>query len=355
MVSLISTAGIVLGIKYLQGKGKEGNGGGSGGDVGVGKMSYLEEIEMDSVERRRRRELQLATGGREVWPSNEFVMKVLGVTVVLFALAVGYGDRMRWIRIGLDMGLTASCFSIGMRLPKKVKLWIHPLIFCVVGTMGGLSLFGRITGLGFTQVLKGYLSRGPVANWGGGDILAWLAGPAVITFGHQMDRRRQAMRQRFLQVVCATVLASVISFFGTALVVRALDVSMKARLIMLPRMITAPLAVPIADILGTHVGLASTVVAMTGLLGANFGRAVLNLVGVRDGVARGLAVGSASHGLGTAGISEEKDAFPFAAIAMAMVGIVSTIFVTIPVCRNALISVALGGAQKANILAAISR
>lgn len=42
----------------------------------------------------------------------------------------------------------------------------------------------------------------------------------------------------------------------------------------------------------------------------------MQTLGVFDPAARGLGIGAAARGLGTAGISAEKDAFPFAAIAI---------------------------------------
>ena len=52
---------------------------------------------------------------------------------------------------------------------------------------------------------------------------------------------------------------------------------------------------------------------------ANFGAAALDAIKCKDPVARGLTMGAAGHGLGTAAMSaSEPDAFPFAAIAMAL-------------------------------------
>ncbi len=82
---------------------------------------------------------------------------------------------------------------------------------------------------------------------------------------------------------------------------------------------------------------------VTGLLCANFGRAVLDTLGVESPVARGLAMGAAGHGLGTAAMAEEKEAFPFAAIAMALNAALSTVLVSVPTIRKLLLAAA-GGA-----------
>ena len=61
------------------------------------------------------------------------------------------------------------------------------------------------------------------------------------------------------------------------------------------------------------------------MLGAAVGPSLLTLLGVKKPVARGLAMGAAAHGIGTAQLSNEPDAQPFAAIAMSLVGAASVV------------------------------
>jgi putative effector of murein hydrolase len=70
-------------------------------------------------------------------------------------------------------------------------------------------------------------------------------------------------------------------------------------------------------------------VVVTGLLGANFGPRLLTIFNITEPTTRGLSIGAASHGLGTAAVKGENDAFPFAAIAMATVGTVTTVMATV--------------------------
>ncbi|GMH83465.1 hypothetical protein TrST_g446 [Triparma strigata] len=78
---------------------------------------------------------------------------------------------------------------------------------------------------------------------------------------------------------------------------------------------------------GTGCSMAVVFVVVTGILGASVGRKIMDSWKVSDPVARGLGLGVAAHGLGTASLKDEKEAFPFAAIAMAGVGIFSTVLV----------------------------
>jgi len=56
----------------------------------------------------------------------------------------------------------------------------------------------------------------------------------------------------------------------------------------------------IAERLGGLPSLTAVLVSVTGILGAMLGPPIPNLIGVKDWAARGVAIGTASHGIGTA-------------------------------------------------------
>ena len=178
---------------------------------------------------------------------------------------------------------------------------------------------------------------------GAGDLLLFMLGPAVVALACQMYDRKQLMRDNIVEVGTAVGVSSIGGLFGTALMVRLLNIANPVlRLCALSRNITSPLAMAIAGILGTDVSLAVSMVVITGLIGANFGASILDAAGVKDAVARGLGIGAAAHGLGTAAIANEKDAFPFAAIAMALTASSCTVLVSIPAVKRLLLKVAIG-------------
>jgi predicted murein hydrolase (TIGR00659 family) len=79
-----------------------------------------------------------------------------------------------------------------------------------------------------------------------------------------------------------------------------------------PKSATTAVAVEVAEGLGGASGLTAVIVISTGIFGAAFGPAILELGGVRDDRARGFALGVASHAIGTARafqISETAGAF----------------------------------------------
>lgn len=237
------------------------------------------------------------------------------------------------------LSATLNSFVFGSRLSPDFKRVSHPLITCTALTWLAMTVLGALTHTSFRTILATYT----LAGRGAGNTLLFFLGPAVVSLAMSMYERRKLMRENLAEVGSAIAVATTGGLYGTALAVRWLGlVSPALRLSLLSRNITSPLAMAIAGILGADVSLAVSMVVVTGLIGANFGAAILDAFGVKDAVARGLGIGAAAHGLGTAAFADEKEAFPFAAIAMALTATAAAATVSIPVVRKNLLQLALG-------------
>lgn len=239
---------------------------------------------------------------------------------------------------------TLSTFVFGANLPKSFTKAVHPLVTCTSLTWVASKLLAVATGTTLLDVLSTYKAGtlSPLLA-GAGDILLFLLGPAVVALACQMYGRKKLMRENIPEVGVSTLVSSFGGLYGTAAAVRLLGIGNPTiRLSLLSRNITSPLAMAIASILGADVSLAVTIVVLTGLFGANFGASILDAAGIKDSVARGLGIGAAAHGLGTAAFANEKDSFPFAAIAMALTASACTILVSLPVVKKSVLKLALG-------------
>jgi putative effector of murein hydrolase len=67
-----------------------------------------------------------------------------------------------------------------------------------------------------------------------------------------------------------------------------------------PKSATAPVAIGIAEAMGGSPTLTAVLVLLTGVTGAIVATPLLDLMRIKDWRARGLAVGTAAHGIGTA-------------------------------------------------------
>ena len=164
----------------------------------------------------------------------------------------------------------------GSLVPKSVQKILHPLISCTALTQLTIVLYSLLSSQPITGVLRGYLVPGATPLTSPGNLLLFMLGPATLSFGFQMFSRRTLMQQSAKAVTAVTAIASSFGLFATAFAGRVLSMDMPIRLAALPRQVTAPLAIAIAGIIKADPSLAATIVVVTGLLCANFGKSIPN-------------------------------------------------------------------------------
>ena len=232
------------------------------------------------------------------------------------------------------------------RLPTAIVKAVHPLLTSTVVVWGLLHVYGLLTGTSdFIESLKMYKTSS--LAWdaaGAGDILLFCLGPSVVSFAVSMYSRKKLLVENLLIVVAAMMISSLGGLFGTAAFGKLIQLggssgnALMIRLSVLARNITTSLAIPVTTILGGDIAIAVVVVVLTGIFGAQYGRKLLDLVNIQDPITRGLAVGSAAQGLGVSSMVSEVDAFPFAAMAMALTAVAGTVLVSFPGIKDAVIS-----------------
>jgi putative effector of murein hydrolase len=241
---------------------------------------------------------------------------------------------------------TVAAYVWCARLPASFTKAVHPLITSTALTLGVIRLTSMVTGSTFIDVLKTYkVGSLDLMKTGAGDVLLFLLGPAVVSFAIAMYSRRILLKENFKIVITAMLVSSVGGLFGTAAFVRAIQLGgstgVMVRLSVLSRNVTTALSMAIAAILGGDVSIAASVVVLTGIIGATYGRRMLDAMGIYDPLTRGLAVGAAAQGLGVSSMASEPDAFPFAAMSMVLTAVCATVLVSIPSIKDALVNLAI--------------
>ena len=93
---------------------------------------------------------------------------------------------------------------------------------------------------------------------------------------------------------------------------------------------TAPVAMGITEQLGGLPSLTAVLVIVTGIVGAMLGPPLLNLLRIRNWAARGLALGTASHGIATArALQVNEIAGAFSGLAMGLNALATAVLLPI--------------------------
>jgi predicted murein hydrolase (TIGR00659 family) len=141
----------------------------------------------------------------------------------------------------------------------------------------------------------------------GQKIMTSLLGPAVVALALPLFRQRRTLFQRLPAVLAGVVSGSIISVVTVVAFARTVGLEPVIVASLAPKSVTTPVAVEIARLVGGDPALTAAFVIATGTLGSMIGPWFLSRIRIHDPVARGLAMGTASHGQGTAMILQEGE------------------------------------------------
>jgi predicted murein hydrolase (TIGR00659 family) len=186
----------------------------------------------------------------------------------------------------------------------------NPVLFAVVLLAAGLLLSG--------EDYRAYFE--------GAQFVHFLLGPATVALAVPLHRQWQAVRRSAPAAVVAVTCGGVFAGAAGVAIALALGAAPEVTASLAPRSVTTPVAMGIAERIGGLPSLTAAVVICSGVVGAALGPAVLDLTRVRDWRARGLAIGTASHGIGTArAISVNATAGAFSGLAMGLNALASAL------------------------------
>jgi putative effector of murein hydrolase len=132
-------------------------------------------------------------------------------------------------------------------------------------------------------------------------------------------RQFERVRRSLFAVLASIVTGSLAASLSAVALVRLMGGGWDTAISIAPKSVTAPVAMGISEQLGGLPSLTAVLVVLTGILGAMLGPPVLDLLGVKDWSARGLAIGTASHGIGTARAMQVNEvAGAFSGLAMGL-------------------------------------
>ncbi|HAD04511.1 MAG: CidB/LrgB family autolysis modulator [Desulfuromonadales bacterium GWD2_61_12] len=138
----------------------------------------------------------------------------------------------------------------------------------------------------------------------GGRVVLFLLGPAVVALAVPLYQRRQEILAQKVPILAGVAVGAVTSVITAAGLAWLLGASREVVWSLAPKSVTTPVAIGIAEKIGGVAPLTASVVVLTGCLGAVCGPEFCRWIGIREPTALGLAIGTASHGIGTARVLE---------------------------------------------------
>jgi len=132
------------------------------------------------------------------------------------------------------------------------------------------------------------------------DIIVSLLGPATVALAVPLYKNRQTLLGNLLPASIGLALGSLSTLVIAVVVARLFDLPQVIRASVSIKSVTAPVAIELAPMVNGDSTLAAAFVIATGIIGAMLGPWLMDKTGIRAPLARGLALGTISHGQGTA-------------------------------------------------------
>ncbi|MGX7131444.1 LrgB family protein [Enterococcus songbeiensis] len=182
------------------------------------------------------------------------------------------------------LALTVATFCLMERLLRNVRIpFVNPLIVTIVL----IILFLKLTGVSYDDYNIG-------ANF-----LTMMITPATVALALPLYRNLDKLKENILPVLAATVVGIVTNCTLSILIGHLFSLKDSMILSLLPKSVTTAISLDISKQMGGLSAVTLAIVVSTGILGALIGSQVFKIFKINSPVARGIALGSTSHAIGT--------------------------------------------------------
>lgn len=184
----------------------------------------------------------------------------------------------------LGLMLSLGAYGIGILLKKKLKLAIfNPLLVAAVLIVAFLSV-AKIDYETFNS---------------GAKYISYLLTPATVALAIPLYRQFHLLKKNVAALmigIASGVLSSFLSILAMAIL---FHFSHEEYVTFLPKSITTAIGMGISEELGGYVSITAASIIVTGILGNIIAEFVFRIFRIHEPVAKGIALGSASHAIGT--------------------------------------------------------
>ena len=176
-------------------------------------------------------------------------------------------------------------YLINIKIYRRVRFpLLHPVLFTIIELIVVLMAL-HIPYYTFQQ---------------GSRMIHFMLGPSVVSLGYILYQQVAHLKKNAISIVLAITVGAVIGIASIVGIGHLLGVKQALIASLAPKSVTTPIAMELAGNNGGIPGLTAVIVVCAGILGSIIGPPIMKLMKIKSPVAKGLALGASSHGIGTA-------------------------------------------------------
>lgn len=176
-------------------------------------------------------------------------------------------------------------YGIGVLLKKKFKSpLLNPLLISIIITIAVLLILG----IDYSKYYEG------------AKYISYLLTPATVCLAIPLYEQVELLKHNFRAIITGIVSGVATSLFTILALAIVFRFSHEEYVTFLPKSITTAIGMGVSEELGGYVSITAAVIIITGVIGNIFAELIFRLFRIHEPVAKGIALGSASHAIGTA-------------------------------------------------------
>ncbi|MDO5104938.1 LrgB family protein [Capnocytophaga sp.] len=125
----------------------------------------------------------------------------------------------------------------------------------------------------------------------------WLK-PSIVALGVPLYLQLSKIKKQLIPLIVCQFIGSLVGIFSVCFTAKWLGAGKEVVTSLTPKSVTTPIAIEISQTLGGIPAITVTSVLATGILGSLFGFKILEICSVKSPMGKGIAMGTAAHGLG---------------------------------------------------------
>ena len=184
---------------------------------------------------------------------------------------------------GITLSITA--FLIGSYIKKKCNFFLfNPLLIAITITISTLAVLD--------------IEYSSYNN--GARFLSYMLTPATVALAIPLYEQLKLLKRNITAILIGITSGVLTSFLSIFIMALLLGLNHTQYVTLLPKSITTAIGIGLSQELDGYVAITVATIIMTGLLGNIAGDIICRIFGIRNPIAKGIAIGTASHVMGTA-------------------------------------------------------
>jgi len=192
----------------------------------------------------------------------------------------------------LAIGTILATIIVFLLMKKLYSRFSTPILFPVLTATIVLVILLTSFSISYDTYMSG-------AKW-----IDALLGPAIVSFAYPLYTQRNLIKKNLFSIITSVTVAMISGIISVILLAKLIGVDREIVASLFSKSITTPVAMKITESLGGIPSLTVVFVILAGLTGAILGPYIFKICKINNPVSKGVSMGSASHAIGVAKLSE---------------------------------------------------